>query len=191
MQPLPPTKKWRAITVATIVLVVAFWALLTGLVAGATDESAGESEPNAALGLAVGLSVIPFVFIALAFLSEHPRAPGAVLRAMGWSLLVGIPVSALAGDAVTGIVAGVGAGGIQALRMDDPENWKARAVGVAVAAAYTFVLARLAGALVLLPAPVFPLTALGVADHLAERRAEQDAAARQRGDGREPEAGAG
>ena len=176
MQPLPPAKKWRAILVATLVLVLAFWALLAGLVAGATnDGSSGEAEPNAALGLAVGLTVIPFVFVALAFLSEHPRAPGAVVRAMGWSLLVGIPVSALAGDAVTGIVAGVGAGGIQALRMDEPENWRARAWAVVVAAAYTFVLARVAGGLVLLPAPIFPLTAIGIADHFSERRAEQAA----------------
>lgn len=176
MQPLPPAKKWRAILVATLVLVLAFWALLAGLVAGATnDGSSSEAEPNAALGLAVGLTVIPFVFVALAFLSEHPRAPGAVVRAMGWSLLVGIPVSALAGDAVTGIVAGVGAGGIQALRMDEPENWRARAWAVVVAAAYTFVLARVAGGLVLLPAPIFPLTAIGIADHLSERRAEQAA----------------
>jgi hypothetical protein len=175
MQPLPPAKKWRAILVATLVLVLAFWALLAGLVAAASDDSSGDAEPNAAIGLAVGLTVIPFVFVALAFLSEHPRAPGAVVRAMGWSLLVGIPVSALAGDAVTGIVAGVGAGGIQALRMDDPENWRARAVGVLVAAMYTFLLARLAGGFVLLPAPIFPLTAIGVADHLSERRAEQAA----------------
>jgi hypothetical protein len=176
MRPLSPAKKWRAITVATIVLVIAFWALLAGLVAGATDDSSGsEGEPNAAIGLAVGLTVIPFVFVALAFLSEHPRAPGAVVRAMGWSLLVGIPVSALAGDAVTGIVAGVGAGGIQALRMDYPQNWRARALAVLVASVYTFVLARLGGALVLLPAPIFPFTAIGVADHLSERRAEQAA----------------
>src|SRR4029453_16108304 len=107
--------------------------------------------PALALGLAVGLAVIPFVFVALAFLSEHPRAPGAVLRAMGWALLVGIPASALAGDAVTGIVAGVGAGGIQALRMDYPQNWRARAVAVLVASVYTLVLVRVAGALVLLP----------------------------------------
>jgi hypothetical protein len=173
MQPLPPARKWRAILVATLVLVVAFWALLAGLVAAASDDSSGDAEPSAAIGLAVGLTVIPFVFVALAFLSEHPRAPGAVVRAMGWSLLVGIPVSALAADAVTGIVAGVGAGGIQALRMDDPENWRARAVGVLVAATYTFVLARVAGGFVLLPAPIFPLTAIGVADHLSERRAEQ------------------
>jgi hypothetical protein len=37
------------------------------------------------------------------------------------------------------------------------------------------VLARVAGGLVLLPAPIFPLTAIGIADHLSERRAEQAA----------------
>jgi hypothetical protein len=176
MQPLSPARKWRAIMLATLVLVLAFWVLLAGLVAGATDDnSGGEAEPNAALGLAVGVAVIPFVFVVLAFLSEHPRAPGAVVRAMGWALLVGIPASALAGDAVTGIVAGVGAGGIQALRMDYPQNWRARAWAVLVASVYTLVLVRVAGALVLLPAPIFPLTAIGIADHLSERRAEQAA----------------
>jgi hypothetical protein len=176
MQPLSPQRKWRAIMVATLVLVPAFWLLLAGLVAGANDDTSGsEAEPNVAIALTVGLAVVPFVFVALAFLSEHPRAPGAVLRAMGWALLVGIPASALVGDAVTGIVAGVGAGGIQALRMDYPQNWRARAWAVVVAAAYTFALARVAGGLVLLPAPIFPLTAIGIADHLSERRAEQAA----------------
>ncbi|HEY6698414.1 MAG TPA: hypothetical protein VIZ67_09315 [Acidimicrobiales bacterium] len=174
MQPLSPQRKWRAIMVATLVLVPGFWALLAGLVGSAADDSTGkEAAPNVAIALAVGLAVVPFVFVALAFLSEHPRAPGAVLRAMGWALLVGIPVSALAGDAVTGIVAGVGAGGIQALRMDEPQNWRARAWAVVVASVYTLVLVRTAGALVLLPAPIFPLTAIGIADHLSERRAEQ------------------
>jgi hypothetical protein len=175
MQPLSPQRKWRAITVATLVLVPGFWALLAGLVAAGDDSSGSEAAPSVAIALAVGLAVVPFVFVALAFLSEHPRAPGAVLRAMGWALLVGIPVSALAGDAVTGIVAGVGAGGIAALRMDEPENRRARALAVLFASVYTLVLVHLAGALVLLPAPIFPLTAIGVADHLAERRAAQAA----------------
>ena len=61
-----------------------------------------------------------------------------------------------------------------------PPARKWRAIMIAtlvlvVAAAYTFVLARIAGGLVLLPAPVFPLTAIGIADHLSERRAEQAA----------------
>ena len=174
LDPLPPQRKWRAITLATVVLVPAFWALLAGLVAGATDD-AEVAEPDAPLALALGLALVPFVFIALAFLSEHPRAPGAVVRAMGLCLLVGIPVSALAGDAVTGIVAGVGAGGVAALRMDDAHSRRTRAGAVVVAALYTFVLVRTVGALALLPAPVFPFTALGLADHLSEWRRDREA----------------
>jgi hypothetical protein len=89
---------------------------------------------------------------------------------MGLAMLIGIPVSAVAGDAVTGIVAGVGAGGLAALRGDPPDYGRARATGVAIAAFYTFVLLRTAGPLVLLSAPVFPLTAIGIADGLSERR---------------------
>jgi hypothetical protein len=44
-----------------------------------------------------------------------------------------------------------------------------------VAALYTFVLVRMAGGLALLPAPIFPFTSIGIADHLAERAAERDA----------------
>jgi hypothetical protein len=90
-------------------------------------------------------------------------------------LLVGIMVSAIARDGVTGIVAGVGAGGVVALREDLAHNWKARALGVVVATVYTFVLVRALGELVLLPAPVFPFTSIGIADHLSERRREREA----------------
>jgi hypothetical protein len=79
-------------------------------------------------------------------------------------------VSALAADAVTGIVAGVGAGGVVALRADVDHNWRARALAVVFAVVYVFVLVRMASALALLPAPIFPFTAIGVADHLSERR---------------------
>ena len=171
VEPLSPHRKWRAITLATLVLVPAYWSMLAGLVAAADD---GDSGPHPGAAIALGLTLIPFVFIVLAFLSEHPRAPGAVLRAMGLTLLVGIPVSAIAGDAVTGIVAGVGAGGVVALRADGPHNARARAWAVLVAVAYTFFLVRGASALALLPAPIFPFTAIGIADHLSERRQERD-----------------
>ena len=172
VEPLSPQRKWRAITLATLVLVPAYWSMLAGLVAAADD---GEGGPHPGAAIALGLALIPFVFIVLAFLSEHPRAPGAVLKAMGLTLLVGIPVSAIAGDAVTGIVAGVGAGGVVALRADGPHNARARAWAVLAAAAYTFFLVRGASALALLPAPIFPFTAIGIADHLSERRQERDA----------------
>jgi hypothetical protein len=87
---------------------------------------------------------------------------------------VGIPVSAFVGDAVTGIVAGLGAGGIKALRMDADHNVRARALAVAAASVYTLLLVALTGAVALLPAPIFPFTAIGVADHLSERRREQE-----------------
>jgi hypothetical protein len=163
--PLTPKRKWQTITVATLVLVPAYWAVLAGLVSGAVDS---KSEDVGAAYIAFGIALIPFVFIVLAFMSEHPRAPRAVVRAMGLALLVGMLTSALAADAVTGIVAGVGAGGIVALRPEPDHGWKPRAIGVALAAAYAFVLVRTAGPLALLSAPVFPLTVLGLADHYVE-----------------------
>jgi hypothetical protein len=174
-EPLSPERKWRAITVATLLLVPGFWALLAGLVAVAADEP--ESGPEPAAAIALGLAIIPFVHIALAFMSGHPRAPGAVLRAMGLTLLVGIMVSAIAGDGVTGVVAGVGAGGIVALRADPAHRVGARVIAVALASVYVFVLVRTAGAVALLPAPIFPLTGIGIADHLSERRRQRETAA--------------
>lgn len=168
MEPLPPRRKWQAITLATLVLVPAYWSILAGLVAAASDAPA--PLPNPAASLAFGLALIPFVFVVLAFVSEHPRAPGAIWRALALTVLVGTCVSALTVDAVTGIVAGVGAGGVVALRADADHNWRARALGVAFAVVYTFVLVRMASSLALLPAPIFPFTAIGVADHLSERR---------------------
>jgi hypothetical protein len=167
VQPLSPKRKWQTITLATLLLVPGYWALLAAMVSSTTPGAAG---PDPAAALAFGLAVIPFVFIVLAFMSEHPRAAGAVVRALVMAVLVGLPVSALAGDAVTGIVAGVGTGGMFALRMEPEYSMRARAVGVAAAVVYTFLLVRMASGLALLPAPVFPLTAIGLADHLFERR---------------------
>ncbi|MGZ8566583.1 MAG: hypothetical protein ACXWXS_05985, partial [Actinomycetota bacterium] len=98
-EPLSPRKKWRAILLATLLLVPAYWSLMVGLVSVESDRT---SAPAAGPFIAFGLTVVPFVFVVLAFLSEHPRAPGAVVKAMGLTLLVGIPVSAIVGDAVTG-----------------------------------------------------------------------------------------
>jgi hypothetical protein len=173
-EPLSPVRKWRSITLATLVLVPTFWSFLAGFVAIAAADDAADTGPNPAAAIALGLALVPFVFIVLAFTSGHPRAPIAVVKAMGLFLLVGIPASALAADAVTGLVAGVGAGGIVALRADDAHNWRARALGVLVAMTYTFVLVRTAGVITLLAAPIFPFTAIGIADHLSEQRRERD-----------------
>lgn len=171
-EPLSPRKKWRAITLATLVLAPAFWSVLAGVVAVGSDDP---QAPAPAPLIAFGLALIPFVFVVLAFLSEHPRAPGAVVRAMVLSLLVGIPISAAAPDAVTGFVAGLGAGGIAALRGDPIHTWKARAAAVAGVTLFVFLLVMVSDAALVL-APALPFTSIGVADQLVERRmARRDA----------------
>ena len=174
LDPLSPQKKWRAITLATLLLVPAYWAILAGAVTLADEGDGGAAAPGALL--AFGLALIPFVFVVLAFLSEQPNPAGAAAKAMGLAVLVGIPASVIALDGVTGIVAGVGAGGIVALRADEGHTWKARALAVLVASVYTMVLVRVAGAAALLPAPIFPFTGIGVADHLSERKYERASA---------------
>ena len=74
IEPLSPQRKWRAITIATLVLVPAYWAMLAGLVAVASDDRRRANRRGPAI--AFGLALLPFVFIALAFLSEHPRRAG-------------------------------------------------------------------------------------------------------------------
>jgi hypothetical protein len=170
VEPLTPRRKWRAILLSTLLLLPGYWSLLIGLVAVASEE---ENAPPAGPYIAFGLMLVPFVFIALAFLSQHPRAPGAVVKAMVLSLLVGIPASALASDAVTGLVAGLGAGGAVALRPDLAHDWRMRALAVAAASVFTFVLVRVAPDVALLLTPVLPFTSVGVADGLSERRSER------------------
>jgi hypothetical protein len=165
---LDPRRSWRAIVIGTLILVPGFWAMLAGLVSLAADDAEGGPDPAAAIAL--GFAVIPFVFIAVAFMSGQANPPLAVLKAMGLALVVGPFVSAIAADAVTGIVAGVGAGGIAALRMPLGHRWTNRAGAVAFASLYTMVLVRTVGDIALLSAPVFPLTAVGLADHWVEWR---------------------
>jgi hypothetical protein len=168
--PLPPKRKWRAILLATALLAPAFWSIVIGLVAGASDD---RNAPAAAPFIAFGLAVLPFVFVVLAFASEHPRAANAVLKAMVLSLLVGAPALAIAGDAVTGLVAGCAAGGAAALRMDLVHTGRSRTVAVVFATVYAFVMVRIAPGPAVIVAPVLPFTAIALADHLRERRLER------------------
>jgi hypothetical protein len=168
--PLSARRKWRAILLATLLLVPGYWALLVGVVSIASEDG-GVTNPGAFI--AFGLMLIPFVFLVLAFGSEHPRAPAAVVKAMVLAIVIGVPVSALAADAVTGLVAGLGAGGIAALRADLPHDWKPRALAVVIASIWVFVTLRTAPEAAILLAPVLPFAGLGVADHLWERRQQR------------------
>ena len=169
-EPLSPRRVWRAILIATLLLVPAYWGLLVGLVSVASDDPV--RVPAAGLWIAFGLCLIPFVFLALAFASGHPRAPAATLWAMLLCLVVGIPVSALAADAVTGFVAGIGAGGVVAMRSDLERAWRPRTLAIVIVSAWAFLTVRTVSDVALLLAPVLPFTSIGVADHLVQIRRE-------------------
>jgi hypothetical protein len=174
VDPKAPRRMWRAILASTLLLVPAYWALLIGVVSVASTRTGGVAAPG--LWIACGLMLVPFVFVVLAFASSHPNAPGAVVKAMALAVAVGLPVSALAADAVTGFVAGIGAGGIVALRSDVERPWRARVLGVVVATAWAFLTIRVVPEAALLLAPILPFTSVGLADHLLVLRRERRAA---------------
>jgi hypothetical protein len=165
---------WRAILLATLLLVPAYWTLLIGVVSVASTKTGGVAAPG--LWISFGLMLVPFVFVVLAFASAHPNAAGAVVKAMLLAVAIGLPASAVAADAVTGFVAGIGAGGIVALRSDVERPWRARILGVALATAWAFLTVRSVPEAALLMAPILPFTSVGLADHLVVLRRERRAA---------------
>ena len=167
-------RMWRAILIATLMLAPAYWSLLIGVVSAASTKSGAVAAPG--LWIAFGLMLVPFVFVVLAFASGHPRAPGAVAKAMALALVIGVPVSAVSADAVTGFVAGIGAGGIVALASDVERPWRGRILAVVAVTLWAFVTVRVVPEAALLLAPALPFTSVGVADHLVVLRRERRAA---------------
>ena len=163
---LSPRRKWLAITVATVVMTVSYSAIVAAMVAAAADDG-----PDPSPLFALGLGLVPFVFVALAFLSRHPRAPGAVLRAMGLSVVVALIVAGILRDAASGLVAGFGAGGIVSLRAEDVHNWKARTVAVVISTSYVAILIYVSVETALLAGAILPFLSIGIADWVSEHRA--------------------
>ena len=160
-----PRRRWLALIVASLVLQFSYWPLVAALTASLDGDDASGAA------VALGLALAPITFVLLAFLSRHPRAPGAVLKAMALLLLVGMPVALL--NTIVGIFAGYAAGGVVALRpLPEGRPYRPRIIGVAVVAAYLFVL-QVVGALefALLSAAALPLAVSGVADEAMLGRA--------------------
>ena len=117
---------------------------------------------------ALGLTIAPFVFVVLAFVSHNPDAPKHVLRAMAALLLIGLPVGLI--DPLLGAATGFAAGGALTLNrpaVGDITRWRIYAVVFCL-------LYCLALRIVIPPAGVFagatvPLLLIGFADEFAVR----------------------
>jgi hypothetical protein len=148
-------------------MIVADSLIVYAFVAGSVENST--ENPTAAL--AVGLVLVPVVFLLLAFLSRHPRAPNAVLYAMMLSLMIGVPLAAF--DVVAALTLGFGAGGVVALARSEDDSWVARSIAVVLVTVYIVVLLRYQVAAALFGSAVLPLVAVGSADEVMERHAER------------------
>jgi len=62
----------------------------------------------------------------------------------------------------------VGAGAIVALRSEESHSFKARALAILFTGVVTLLPVQLVGEVALLPTPILPFKAIGVADHLSE-----------------------
>lgn len=166
-QARPGRQKWLAITVATVILLISYWSLVFGFVAAGTDDGPAPGPP-----IALGLALVPFVFVALALISRQPAFGGAIVAAMLLALAVGFTISGIARDAVTGLIAGFGAGGVVSLRREVTQTWQSRSWAVVGMATFTLLAIRVVPLIGLILPPIFVLPAIGAADLYIENKTE-------------------
>ena len=155
-------RAWVAIIAATVVEVIAYGFLLFAILASASDIPEAGGPP-----LALGLILVPFVFVALAFISKRERAPIATLKAMGLWVLVLLPIGLL--NPVAGLTAAFGVGGIVTLRRGPIYRLSYRVWAVVITTVYVTGLLFFAPPGGVFAGAVMPFPALGVADMLAVR----------------------
>ena len=161
---LPPRRKWFAITIATVATLISYSFIVFAFVAGST-----EGGPNPGPPLALGLALVPIVFMVAAFLTRHARAGGAVLKAMGLWVVIGIPIASL--DIVTGLVAGFAAGAVVSVRAEEEHTRKSRVIAGSLATLYTFLLLQVAPGVAVVGGSMLPFLGVGIADSIMERKA--------------------
>jgi hypothetical protein len=162
--PLSSRGRWVVIAVATAVMQLSYWPAVAAAWADPTDDVV-------TAGMIVGLSAVPFVFMLVAFASRHPRAPWAVVRAMGLFVVVALPLGML--HVASGVAAGYAAGGLAALRA--PEGLRSRPARISMVVAITFsitILLAVALEVGLVLGALLPFPAIGLADRAASRRAQ-------------------
>jgi hypothetical protein len=160
-------RRWLAIGVATVLMMFSYLSIAFAVVAGESSTAEADISENGQI-FVFGMAMVPFVFLALAFTSSHRRAPGAVLRAMGWFVLIGLPVGLL--NVMTGIAVGYAAGATTALRKEDYHSTRDRWIAVGLLGVYVLVLLQIVPAGGVFAGATLPLIAIGIADTFTEYR---------------------
>jgi len=158
---------WAAVIVATVLAVIAYGFLLLAIFAPRLDVPEGETTVTAEPAWALGLILVPFVYISLAFISKRERAPIATLKAMGLWVMVALPLGLF--NPITGLAAGFGTGGIVALRRRESSRLSYRVWAVAITTVYVTGLLFFAPPGGVFAGAVLPIPAVAIADNLAAR----------------------
>ncbi|WP_052666401.1 hypothetical protein [Nitriliruptor alkaliphilus] len=160
-EPLSLRGRWLAIIAASALYQFSYWPLLAGT---AVADGAGAGL------IALGLALVPLVFLTAAFGSRHPNAAGATLRAMGWFLVVGLPLGVLFVP-ILGAAVGVALGSAVALApLETIATRRARYYAVAGVGVYLTVLVVLVPGFAIISAAVLPIAIHGVVDQTLEER---------------------
>ncbi|MEA3510585.1 MAG: hypothetical protein U9R51_04030 [Actinomycetota bacterium] len=162
--PTSTRRRWLAVGLATALELVSYWSLLRAYVAGREDLGPEVAGPS----FFFGMIMVPFAFVVLAFVSRHPNAPMAVLKAMGLFLLVGLPVGMLI--PVLGLVAGFGVGGVVAYRMEESHRYGPRLIAIGGISVYTLLLMIIATPIGVFTGGFLPFVALVFADRYSEEK---------------------
>jgi len=156
-------RAWFAIGLGTLLTLVSYSSLLVAIVSSQSDT------PDAATpAFAIGFAVVPLIYVLVAFVSGHRRAPAAVLKAMGVWLLLALPLGLV--NPVLGLSAGYGAGGVIALKRRSGDRWQTRSWAVALVSLYSFALLFVWPPLGVLSGGLLPLAASGLADYYTEAK---------------------
>ena len=154
-------RNWTAIGVGTVISFFASVAYATAFI----DED-GRAEEVDFTPVGVALAMVPFVFVAVAFISQNPAAPKRVLQAMLLFLAVALTVGLL--EPVLGAAMGFAAGGALTLRPPPVEKVTAWRTGaVFFTGAYLLVLLIAVPPGGVFAASVVPLVMVGAADEYA------------------------
>jgi hypothetical protein len=166
-------RNWLALALGTIVALFSYFSYAAAFV------QPDEGPPTVDGGLvAIGLSIAPFVFIVIAWVSRNPRAGKMVLWSMAALIGLGLALGLI--SPVLGASAGLGIGAALSLNLPDiPDQMRRRIVAVLLSLAYTTALLFVARPAGVLSGAVIPIIMVGFADEYgawrwARRRGQEE-----------------
>ena len=160
-----PGRKLGAVIAATVVLVFAFTAVISALVA--YDEG---DDRAARIAVAVAVGLVPVAFTLLARISRAPHPFRRVLLASPLAIAGYVALGALVREPTSTLVLAFGIAGAYLLRLDPPARLSSRFMAVGITATLSLLLYVVAASAAVIAAPFLPFLASLMADRVVASR---------------------